>query len=469
MHVRYAPLPLIVSVILTVTAVAAPVAPPADPGDLLRDPVETAWRRCSGTWKLADGMAQITADSPEGLIIHRMYRSAAVPLIIEAGMTGSGATVLFGLDDTADATVGHFVRVTAMTIETGLMRGSRADELTGKNSLPPPIDGWMTLAISIDPRARTYDIHVNGAPVVETQELVCPGGWIGLRSTDASASFRNLVVRPGPNPGQAFRASREPSMHRLRYVRAGAGNVVVHDPERNLLLAMDLKGKLLNQVPPRFPVRATTEVSAGGRTYRISDGRLIVSLREASAGDGSPDTVRGPLVHAAALVADRDGSVYVTDTGDPAVHQVDASGTILRTWKARLIGGFIAPHGIDLLGAKEIVVADYDRVVILPKGKDEEAAEITAGARSIVIEWTLPSAVTPYAEASEDGSSWRRVTGESPAGSGKAKVVIGNLEPSTGYLIRFGPVVKTIPASAGVSRVLEASTLSRDPSSAEAR
>jgi hypothetical protein len=61
------------------------------------------------------------------------------------------------------------------------------------------------------------------------------------------------------------------------------------------------------------------------------------------------------------------------------------------------------------------------------------------------------------------------VTGESPAGSGKAKVVIGNLEPSTGYLIRFGPVVKTIPASAGISRVLEASTLSRDPSSAEAR
>jgi len=190
-------------------------------------------------------------------------------------------------------------------------------------------------------------------------------------------------------------------------------------------------------------------------------------------------------VHAVALVADRDGSVYVTDSGSPAVHQVGGTGAVVRTWRAKLLGGFIAPHGIDLLGAKEIVVADYDRVVILSKGKDEEGAEITSSSRSIVVEWALPSSVTPFAEVSEDGSSWRRVTGEGGIasgggkiaagegkdgpGAGKARVVIGNLEPSTSYLVRFGPVVKTIPASAGISRVLEASTLSRDPSSAEAR
>jgi hypothetical protein len=161
--------------------------------------------------------------------------------------------------------------------------------------------------------------------------------------------------------------------------------------------------------------------------------------------------------------------VYVTDAGDPAVHQVEPSGKVVRTWRAKLLGGFIAPHGIDLLGTKELAVADYDRVVILTKGKDEETPEITAGAKGIVVEWTLPSAVTPYAEVSDDGSAWTRVTGEGKAAGGRARVVLGGLEPATTYLIRFGPVVKTIPASAGVSRVLEASTLARDASSAEAR
>jgi len=388
--------------------------------------------------------------------------------------SGSGGTLLFGLDDTVEATVGHFVRIAGGIIETGWVRGLAADELTGRNVLPQTKDGWSTLTVAIDPVARTYDVSVNGNPVIETQKLLCPGGWIGLRSTDASAAFRNLVVRPQPNGTAVTRPAKELSVHRLRYVRAGAGNVVVHDPERNLLLAMDLRGKVLKQAPPRFPVRATREASAGGKTYRITEGHLIVH------GDrgGRADTIRGLIVHAEALVADRDGSVYVTDSGTPAVHQVDGSGKVARTWRANLLGGFISPHGIDLLGTKELVVADYDRVVILAKGKGEEDAEITSASRSIVVEWALPSSVTPFAEVSEDGSSWRRVTGESGtvpderksgAGAGKARVVIGNLEPSTSYLVRFGPAVKTIPASAGVSRVLEASTLSRDPSSAEAR
>jgi hypothetical protein len=141
----------------------------------------------------------------------------------------------------------------------------------------------------------------------------------------------------------------------------------------------------------------------------------------------------------------------------------------VRTWRAKLLGGFIAPHGIDLLGTKELAVADYDRVVILSKGRDEEIPEISAGAKGIVVEWTLPSAVTPYAEVSDDGSAWRRVTGDGKTAGGRARVVLGGLEPATTYLIRFGPVLKTIPVSAGVSRVLEASTLARDASSAEAR
>ncbi|MBP1653597.1 MAG: hypothetical protein H6Q28_153 [Bacteroidetes bacterium] len=458
---------LLVSVSLQMAAAAGP--PPIDGRELLREPVGPGWRVSFGGWTLEDGVAQTTGDAPEGLIIHRVYRSASNPMILDVSMSGPGGTVLFGLDDTSDATVGHFVRVAGGMLETGLMRGACMDQLTGRSALPLSADGWTALSITIDPPARTYDILVNGSRAIETQELVCPGGWIGLRSSDASASFRNLTVRTQANTGRASRASGELSVHRLRYIRAGAGNVVVHDPERNLLLAMDVKGKVLKSAPPRFPVRSTTQASAAGRTYTISDGRLIVSRSEQSDGDAGPDTVGSSIVHAVALVADRDGSVYVTDSGSPAVHQVDATGKVVRTWRANLLGGFIAPHGVDLLGSKEIVVADYDRVVILLKGKDEEGADITAGSKNIVVEWTLPSAVTPFAEVSEDGSSWRRVTGESAAAGGKARVVIGSLEPSTSYLVRFGPVVKTIPPSAGVSRVLEASTLSGDPSSAQAR
>lgn len=477
---------------LHMMAAAARIPPPAELDDLLRDSRATSWRTCAGEWTVAGGTAKITEGSPEGLIIHRAYRPATMPLAIEVSVSGSGATVLFGLDDTVDATVGHYVRVAGGTLETGLIRGATADELTGRTALPPPRNGWTTLEINIDPSARTYDILANGARALETQELVCPGGWIGLRSADASASFRTLAVRQQPKSDASSPQARELSVHRLRYVRAGAGNLVVYDPERNLLLAMDLRGKVLKSVPPRFPVRATTEVSAGGRAYRISDGRLLVSRGGSSSSDAAPDTIQGPIAHAVAIVADRDGSVYVTDAGSPAVHQVDATGKVVRTWRANLLGGFIAPHGIDLLGTNELVVADYDRVVILTKGKDEESAEITSGAKSIVVEWTLPAAVAPFAEVSEDGSSWRRVAGENGAASsdarkadgksmsgkgagrgnaatGKARVVIGNLEPATTYLLRFGPVVKTIPASAGVSRVLEASTLSRDPASAEAR
>ena len=475
---------LIASLVFTslpTATVAALASPPTDGKDLLGQSVETAWRQCSGQWKLADGVARTTGHSPKGLIVHRAYRSAAAALTIEVSIFGSGGTILFGLDDTAEATVGHFVRIAGGTIETGWIRGASADELTGRSALPPTTEGWTMLAINTDPQAHTYDISVGGAPVVETQQLLCPGGWIGLRSTEGSTSFRNLVVHSQPNAGQASRPSSELSVHRLRYVRAGAGNVVVHDPERNLLLAMDLKGKVLNQAAPRFPVRATTEVTAGGKTYIISNGRLIVS-RE---GEARSDTVRGPIVHAVALVRDRDGSVYVTDSGSPAVHQVGGTGAVVRTWRAKLLGGFIAPHGIDLLGTKELVVADYDRVVILTKGRSEDNGEITSSSRSIIVEWALPSSVTPFAEVSEDGSSWRRVTGDGGIasaegktaagegkdgpGAGKARVVIGNLEPSTSYLVRFGPVVKTIPASAGISRVFEASTLSGDPSSAEAR
>jgi hypothetical protein len=40
--------------------------------------------------------------------------------------------------------------------------------------------------------------------------------------------------------------------------------------------------------------------------------------------------------------------------------------------------------------------------------------------------------------------------------------VIGNLEPATSYLVRCGPAVKTIPASAGISCAREASTLPGD-------
>jgi hypothetical protein len=414
-------------------------------------------------------MAQITSSSTQGFIIHRRYRSAETPIRIDVQLSGSGATVLFGLDDTVDASVGQFVRIADGMIEAGRLRGTSAVELTGRASLPPSDDGWISLSIRINQPASTYDVLINDTLAMERQELVCPGGWIGLRAPDASGSFRHLVVRQQPIVGQAARRGPEMSVHRLRYVRAGAGNLVVHDPERNLLLAMDLKGKVLKSAPPRFPVRATTEASAGGKTYRISNGRVTVTPGNGADGSSRTDTIGGPITHAVALVADRDGSVYVTDAGDPGVHQIGPGGRVVRTWKARLLGGFIAPHGIDLLGTKELAVADYDRVVILAKGKDEENPEITPGSKSVVVEWTLPSAVAPYAEVSEDGVAWRRVTGESPAGGGKARVVIGGLEPATTYLVRFGPVVKTIPVSAGVSRPQEASTLWRDPSSAEAR
>ena len=73
-----------------------------------------------------------------------------------------------------------------------------------------------------------------------------------------------------------------------------------------------------------------------------------------------PAAASGEFNHPAAVAADAAGTVYVADTGNNRVVELNADGTVLRTWGSRGTGEgrFHSPNGIALDGAGDVYVLD---------------------------------------------------------------------------------------------------------------
>jgi tripartite motif-containing protein 71 len=89
------------------------------------------------------------------------------------------------------------------------------------------------------------------------------------------------------------------------------------------------------------------------------------SLRQrwgAGEGNGAPGSGVGEFSHPAAVAADEAGTVYVADTGNDRVVELNAGGTVLRMWGSRGTGegSFRSPNGIALDGAGHVYVLDAE-------------------------------------------------------------------------------------------------------------
>jgi sugar lactone lactonase YvrE len=115
---------------------------------------------------------------------------------------------------------------------------------------------------------------------------------------------------------------------------------------------------------------AVSAPAAGELTYLADTGhnRILVygpegSLRArwgADGGSGAGGTDPGDFEHPAALAVDRSGNVYVADTGNDRIVELDPAGTVIAEWGATgsSEGRFRAPDGIALDGAGNVYVLD---------------------------------------------------------------------------------------------------------------
>jgi DNA-binding beta-propeller fold protein YncE len=133
----------------------------------------------------------------------------------------------------------------------------------------------------------------------------------------------------------------------------GAGAASLSEPHG---LAVDSRGKV---------IVADTGAS---RVYKLAlDGRTLGVWASPGAGGatsaaGAAHSFRGPL----AVAAGANDTIYVADTDNARVVQLDASGRLITTWgeRGRAPGRFMAPGGIVVDSAGHVFVSDrvLDRI-----------------------------------------------------------------------------------------------------------
>jgi len=409
------------------------------------------WHFQGEAWRVADSSLTVSTREYDRIAAGPFWVHADPPYAVSATLRGTRAGIFFGLEEGTSKALSHMVRFEGKTILTGYFTAAAEFIATGSfEAARAPVD-WTTLRVQVNPREGAYTVSVDGTVVGRDTLLRYPSGFAGLQASDGTSSFRDFTILlprdraplPPPRPGE------KPAFAHVREVRADGVNLEIMNPESRRAQTIDRKGRLIRERESDGVEFRNAAVTAG--RYRIENRRLL------RAAGGRVDTVRDRLVSPSGLAADGDDAVFVADPGANAVFRVEGLA-VTREYRARLIGGFTAPRGVALYGTDRLAVADYDRIVLVPRTLEEPAPQILPlPDNSARITWpgTGNPAQARYA-ADTAPQSWRSVQARVRPES--TSVLLRGLSPRTRYSLKISPVLETVPPEKGTSGILRFAT-----------
>jgi hypothetical protein len=405
------------------------------------------WNLKGGEWRTTDSGLAISTKDYDRLAAGPFWCHASSPYTVTVTLRGDRAGVFFAIENRASKALAQMVRFEGRNLLSGYFTAAGEFVATATLEAPRRATSWTILAVAVNPERGTITISVDGVTAGVDTLLRYPSGFVGLQASEGESFFRNLTVT-GPA------GARTPVRHRpgetVRFahvsrVRTEGNHLEVFRPELRLAQTIDRNGLLVRERQSEGQEMDSAARASGA--YRIESGLLL------RRGNGRPDTIRGRLVSPEALAPAGPGAVFVADPGANAVFLV-RDREVVRAYRASGIGGFKAPRGLAVVDAKLLAVADYDRIVQIPRSLEETEPTVTPlSGNSVRLAWRGTS-VPGNAAYAPDGAraSWRsapvRAHGES------AGVTLTGLLPGTRYSARIAPLVETIPPGRGNSSVV---------------
>ncbi|GAB4530057.1 MAG: hypothetical protein OHK0046_50400 [Anaerolineae bacterium] len=121
----------------------------------------------------------------------------SVTLTLPADLPDVGAGLIFHMDGRDDRRLGHMVRFGSGGRELFWGRYDAEGIFTGEGGIPLALPLGEPISLLLVVRAGSFDIHVNGNPVVEAIPIQRSAGWIGLVSFSGPVTFSNVNLQLG--------------------------------------------------------------------------------------------------------------------------------------------------------------------------------------------------------------------------------------------------------------------------------
>ena len=419
------------------------------------------WNPVTGNWHVRDGILQSIPKDYDDLLASSYYTYANQPYSIEINLRGLRAGIYFCLDSRSSKALSQMVRFDEKSLLVGYF--SASGEFTATNTFDSPVmpSNWTALRIDIDPLKNTTKVFVNGALCGMDTNLVFQSGFIGLEASDGLCEFRSIRVfaDKAPHPPDSPKKGSAAAFAHLAFVHPHGSVLEVYQPEFKMMVEIDSIGTILSASPQPDPPSMTKQTSLDGRTFLIDGKRILISDTSGVV----VDSITERLVSPASLTSQSD-MLYVADPGARVIFQFNSKGALQRSIDASVIGGLKAPRGVAIYQGKALVIADYDKLVLLEEDSSIVPTAVPGpDATTCRISWPAYVDGPAWLEVSADGGTWRRETNIETDGRLHRSVVVKNLVPMTRHSYRFGPALRTIPESFSNSKVFRFSTPPANP------
>jgi hypothetical protein len=418
----------------------------------------TGWHRDGEEWKLTEDGISINSPQYDRMFAHEMFIPGTMPFSMTATMRGAGAGLYFSLDDTTSNTYSQMVRFEGKSILSGYFNGAREYTATGVFDVGTTPDRWTTLRIDVHPGKGWYEIFVDDIAVGRDTTLRFASGYVGLQASGGVSEFREIAITaatpPKPPPQPAI--GSQVTLAHVARVRSSGEHLIIVSPELSAVQTIDTLGRLLERGPLSTAPSPRRSAVIGGAVYSISGNRIFIGSHDGVI----TDSITHHLVSPAELVADRQ-FLYVADPGLGSILKFDRTGRMVAAFSGRALGGLKAPRGIDLYGQGDLVIADYDRLLMIPRSLEETLPEVHhLGPDRVQISWPGVSSSIPFLLSRTDNGNWTRQRGI--VLYGRNSVTLSRLPPLTRHSFRFSPVGRIVSQTETLSREFRFTTEPQD-------
>jgi hypothetical protein len=411
--------------------------------DFSRPVPKTNWFPASGEWKFEDGSATIRTKDYDCMLSSYFYAYDNQPYTIEVVLKGVRSGIYFNLDELGSKNVSHMLRFDDRSILTGYFTAGGEYIATSVFDLSFAPEDWTNLKVIVDPIKRNYKVFVNEQYLGMDSNLVYRSGGFGLQGSEGNSTFRSVKIigeQPQSPPAPVAIGGKAVFRH-IRTVKTDGVNITFYDQGERMHQTINPSGVVVKQVIGEAPIQKvkaknknlSCEIDGKTILLKQANGKLVKKIVEYLS---SPSEV----------VMDAEGTIYVADAGVGGLLKYNARGEFVKKFVAASIGSFKAPRGLDFYGKDEIVVADYDRVVFVGKDFTEGApvARILS-ANQARVQWTTKSKEKSSVTVISPDKT-ERTLDAARSKDGTCEAIVDGLKPSTRYLYRVNPTIRTIPA-----------------------
>jgi hypothetical protein len=418
------------------------------------------WITNNSEWVLENGTVRIETKNYDHLLSSSYYVYNTTPYSFEVRLRGIRAGIYFSLDDRTSKNLSHMVRFDERSILTGYFNANGVYTATNVFEIPEIPKDWTTLRVDVDPVRKQYEIFLNGKSMGTDQNLIFSSGYIGLQASEGISEFKYIKIYSKQKPIVPAKPKKDSpiSFQHVSYVKTLGRNLMIYNPELGYLQTVDSNGNLIHQkIWDRESPRRT--VIKNYLTYSIKNKKIFIENQKSL----KIDSILDRLVAPSSLLIDKSSTLFIADPGANAIIKFDSNGRFLKSFNAISIGGFKAPRGIDFFDDNKIVIADFDKLVIVDKDLNEITPNIESqSSTEVKISWPCAVGKISAIEYAADGEKWKKQNAK--VLNERNYVTLRNLQPLTRYSFKVSPVLRVIPSDKSQSREFRFTTAPKEKS-----